>query len=1036
MYAQMVYKDHKIVELNTRLTEHDQHVIDLQEHISEKDEVIRGRDMAIQLLQSTIAQQTTKLRDQESLIVRLTAKVERAEIELNAFRDQMDSDASEEQKSFAVHVKTIQENFAELLTKKEDRIVELQQQVAKLEEMIAAEVVADGNEVNRLTSSGPPLTDKLQELEAEVERLEESLQNKERKLASSSEQLHSLESELQRLRNVVASSSDLSLYSTASDVSVEVPGGRTLYEEKTCLMSEGTTGNKDVNVTGMVTDRQTDRRVDIVRCRQACVMEVTAMEIERNRASVDDALVNTQEKDESELTEDEKMQKLSEELALLHSLMEAKEAELERLRVAVLAASDELARKEEDCTRLTESVAGLNESDQVLKQRLAELELLCEELRKELMESRDEIAVKDAELSKLSEEIDTDRDQLKKKEEYCRELSDMLEESRSAREEKERLLEVSEQEVTRLNDLTSTLETSQSELESLVAELRGKMEKDAQETSEQVTHLSTEVDEAKKMSEELKDLLEEKTRRLQELSGENDLLRDTVTTYQNIEQQLTTQITETVEKHQNTEQELMSQIETLTADKTRDIEKSTAELDLVQAELHDKQEKLDSMVKALSEKDEEVSECLREIESLKETVEKYKNTGQELTSQTETLMADRVKDAEKFTADLDLVRAEASEKQDRLEGMMQALSEKDADVVASMSKIESLTETVYQLQTSLQNKAEENDSLRWEISQRDQRLEVMAQTLSEKEASIADNAREIQSLSEVVSRLRNKDEEIELLRPGAVEKDSDVEGLVQSLSEKEANIAGTLKEIECLAETVSQLRTSTQSKDEEIDRLRDQISATHRELHRKEEDCLKLTASVASLNEFDSVLRRQLAESQSSCKELRTEFTRCRGQVEANTLELGKLQDEISSGRHELARKDEGCRQLSSMSEESQHLVVTEENLVKQSVEEVTELRRQREETVSLLAEKMTRFEELSQECKLMQDTVQKYKESECRLIAENERLAEDRENDLQKFSAELDLLRGEIVEKDGQLKAMIQTSSEENALVFSSDDV
>ena len=1058
MYAQMVYKDHKIIELNTRLTEQDQHVIDLQEHISEKDEVIRGRDMAIQLLQSTIAQHTAKLRDQESLTVRLTAKVERAEIELNAYHDQLESDASEDQKSFAVQIKTIQENFAELLTKKEDRIVELQQQITKLEEKVSSEVVVDGDEVNVMTSSGPLLTDRLQELEAEVERLEESLRNKDRKLASSSEQLRNWESELQRLRSVVASSSDNSLYSTASDMSVEVTGARAFYEDKTSLMSDDMDGKKkDFEVPEMESEKQTDRRVHVMRRRENCVMEVSSTDLERNLASVED--VNSQESDESGLTEDKEVQKPSQEMASLRSLMEAKEAELERLREAVSVASDELIRKEEECTRLTESVAGLNESDDVLKQRLVELEVLCEELRKELMESRDQTAMKDVELVKLSEEIDVHRDQLENKEQHCKELSDLLEESQSVRDEKERLLEVSEQEVTRLNDLMSTLRTSQSELESLVGELRGKIDEGTPGSGEQVGRLLTEVAEAKKLNEELTDLLAEKTRAMEQLSGENDLLRDTVTRHQNIEQELVTQMRETVEKYQNSERELTSRIEILSEDRARDIEKFAADLDLVRAEALEQQERLDGMMKALSEKDGEVSESLREIETLSETVEKYKNTEQELTSHIEMLMEDRAKDVEKFTADLDLARAQVSEKQEKLEGVMQALSEKEGDIAASVSKIVSLTETVYQLQTSLQNKAEENELLRSEILQRDQWLEASPQVLSDKDASIAGSAREIQSLSEVVSRLRNKDQEIELLRSGVEEKDTQVEGLVQALSEKDANIAGTLKEIECLAETVSQLRTSTQSKDEEIDGLRDQISATHRELNRKEEECFKLTASVASLNEFDSVLRRQLAESKSSCEVLRTEFTRCRGQVEANTLELGKLQDEISSGRHELVRKDEGRKQhsltleesrhlvvvkedlveqsvedvMALTPEESRHLVVVKEDLVEQSVEDVTEVRRQREETVSLLAEKMTRFEELSQECKLLQDAVEKHKEAECQLIAENERLTVDKEHDLQKLSVELDLLRTAIAEKDRQLEAMIQASSEENVRVAES---
>ena len=49
MYAQMVYKDKKILEMNNINLEHDKKLIDVQELVNEKEEVIRGRDKAIQV---------------------------------------------------------------------------------------------------------------------------------------------------------------------------------------------------------------------------------------------------------------------------------------------------------------------------------------------------------------------------------------------------------------------------------------------------------------------------------------------------------------------------------------------------------------------------------------------------------------------------------------------------------------------------------------------------------------------------------------------------------------------------------------------------------------------------------------------------------------------------------------------------------------------------------------------------------------------------------------------------------------------------
>lgn len=51
MYAQMVYKDRKIMELNNKVLEMDRRVMDLQELVGEKQEVIRGRDRVVEVSQ-------------------------------------------------------------------------------------------------------------------------------------------------------------------------------------------------------------------------------------------------------------------------------------------------------------------------------------------------------------------------------------------------------------------------------------------------------------------------------------------------------------------------------------------------------------------------------------------------------------------------------------------------------------------------------------------------------------------------------------------------------------------------------------------------------------------------------------------------------------------------------------------------------------------------------------------------------------------------------------------------------------------------
>lgn len=54
MYAQIVYKDNKIMELNNKILDHEKKMMDLQEFISEKNEVIKGRDKVFEVINTGI----------------------------------------------------------------------------------------------------------------------------------------------------------------------------------------------------------------------------------------------------------------------------------------------------------------------------------------------------------------------------------------------------------------------------------------------------------------------------------------------------------------------------------------------------------------------------------------------------------------------------------------------------------------------------------------------------------------------------------------------------------------------------------------------------------------------------------------------------------------------------------------------------------------------------------------------------------------------------------------------------------------------
>ena len=85
MHAKMVYKDHKILELDNCVTEKDKAVMDLNELVSEKNEVITGRNKVIQILQDAISEKDRMLHENQILICKLQEKITQAKEETSCY---------------------------------------------------------------------------------------------------------------------------------------------------------------------------------------------------------------------------------------------------------------------------------------------------------------------------------------------------------------------------------------------------------------------------------------------------------------------------------------------------------------------------------------------------------------------------------------------------------------------------------------------------------------------------------------------------------------------------------------------------------------------------------------------------------------------------------------------------------------------------------------------------------------------------------------------------------------------------------------
>ena len=135
----MVYKDRKIIELDAQIEEKDRSAMDLRELVNEKEEVIRGRDKAIQLLQATIAERERTLRDHESIVARLTLKVdayeqhgERPTQEAGALPQ-----AAGDLNLVTSQIKELQRHFDAAFTEKEKEVSQLETRIVEKDVLLS-----------------------------------------------------------------------------------------------------------------------------------------------------------------------------------------------------------------------------------------------------------------------------------------------------------------------------------------------------------------------------------------------------------------------------------------------------------------------------------------------------------------------------------------------------------------------------------------------------------------------------------------------------------------------------------------------------------------------------------------------------------------------------------------------------------------------------------------------------------------------------------------------------------------------------------
>eukprot|EP00058_Branchiostoma_floridae_P004184 XP_002589672.1 hypothetical protein BRAFLDRAFT_64036 [Branchiostoma floridae] len=194
MYAQMVYKDRLVMELNNKILEHEKSALDLQEHVKEKEEVIQGRNKAIQLLQQQIAEKEQTISDQGALVEKLTKKVEDIEERNGVLAEQLrekEAQLNTEIESFQTLLTETRQRYEERLQEREQEANEMQTKMQELRQELAK-----GDQADVLQKISRELAEKEEILTGKtkvIEVLQAEMGEKERRILEQGSKMQSLE---------------------------------------------------------------------------------------------------------------------------------------------------------------------------------------------------------------------------------------------------------------------------------------------------------------------------------------------------------------------------------------------------------------------------------------------------------------------------------------------------------------------------------------------------------------------------------------------------------------------------------------------------------------------------------------------------------------------------------------------------------------------------------------------------------------------------------------------------------------------------
>ncbi|KAK8756351.1 hypothetical protein V5799_000954 [Amblyomma americanum] len=852
LYAQMVYKDSRILELNNQILELERRILDLQENLREKDQVLQARSKAIQLMTEDLS-----LRNKTTVDDLDDTRAEMRQMQQNFLEKEMswkqrEASLTADLDSNKSRVVDLEEGFRRLESTRfqlATHNAELQEKVVRLQDTVekvkAEQATAFQAKIDSLSKE---LEEKTTALEESQKTLQETTREMDAKIlkarALERRRAKQFERELKELKKGNAPDAGEALSSSELITTLQQRVAE-LEEEKAAKLEEMASKDRFIDELKGQVKAARDEKISL---------EVQAAQLE-------------EQKD----LEDQKMRELQLELEALKAASESSTPALQQeLKVAL---EEEVKKLLAQCEQGSSVIADLQQKLRLAEEQLALATARATELDADLQRSVRELEQKTQELEHLTKVHEQAQSEAAFKSSKIQELEALLKDAQERLE-------------------ASTLKAHESE----------------QACEELRTRLLASTEEAERLRQALTDDSTGLQKALEDLriaQGERDKAGLAVKAMQEELELRSRQIEELNSAH----------ADNLSALKTRaeDLEKMHMELKRVQEELQAKQcevVEISTRESQLRVEHEEVKRGYGELNTAIKDV--LVHMGASTLGEVKVVWDRSVSEKEHAVTGLRQELNEAVARSEQLACKTEQLAEalKDADSLKSQltavnTCLESLSVNSLEELKSKWNALHENldllsQSQKLDKEELNNRIKQLVDEKAELQQAIEAKEHQVSELTDEVSRLRLLEEESAKV---IAERDSALSEALRNIEDlqsridaehlkTESKVATLLEQCTDLEKEVSSLQLKLEEKEHSILDLTGRLNAKEVEL---QHSAHSFAFQEAALQELVEGSKKQFEAKERDLSEATKEVTFLRERLQAKEEELSAAQSEVTT---------------------------------------------------------------------------------------------------------------------------------------------